>query len=158
MKRNHHDTVDLLLGDRTVAVDAELAGVILGLWDLGIRTRACCQGSLGVDPVVATRKDFAYIMFEDIDGLRAFLDLFEGTDLAGRRFGQRWNWADDGVSSVPVLPRAWTFDAGVHQPRHDAEHFVISGTVRLLPADIDRIESVLQSRLQGARIDGVRGK
>lgn len=144
MRRNCHDTIDLLLGDRTVAIDADLARVISGLWSLGIRTRACCQGSVGVDPMVAARKDFAYIMFEDIDGLRAFLELFEGTDLAARRSGQRWQWAEDGTTLVPELPRAWMFDAGVPSPRHDAEHFVISGTVRFPPVDLERIESIVQ--------------
>lgn len=143
MERQHHATVELLLDGRTVAVDADMAEIIEALWDQGIRTRHCCQGNFDVDPALARNKDFAYIMFDDIDGLRAFLELFEGTDLAARRVGQRWDWAEDGVTLVPVLPRAWMFGAGVHPPRHDGELFVISGTVRFPPSDIQGISTIL---------------
>lgn len=139
MERQHHATVELSLDGRTVAVDAAMAEIIEALWDLGIRTRHCCQGNFDVDPALVMKKDFAYIMFDDIDGLRAFLELFEGTDLAARRAGQRWDWADDGTTPLPRLPRAWMFDAGVHPPRHDGELFVISGTVRFPPSDIQCI-------------------
>jgi hypothetical protein len=145
MSRTNHKTVPVEIGGRPVEIDKAMAAIIERLWGLGIRTRNCCQGSVEFDPISVSSRDFAYIMFDDIEGLRAFLELFEGTELADRRTGQQWDYGDDGLTLVRRLPAKWMFDAGVHSPRHEGESFCISGTVRFAPSDVDLIRQCLSS-------------
>lgn len=133
-----HRTVMVELDGVSTEIDEAMAEVIAALWDCGIRTRACCQGELDADPSVTPVRDWAYVMFESIDGLRAFLELFEGTELANRRSGQRWQIAPDGTM-MPDLPRRWTFGAGVHESHNDDELFIISGTVRFPAVDLSLV-------------------
>jgi hypothetical protein len=146
MRIREHETAAVELDGRSVEIDVEMAEIIERLWGLGIRTRNCCQGSAEFDPVSVSARNFAYIMFDDIEGLRAFLELFEGTELADRRTGQQWDYSDESLTLVRRLPAKWMFDAGVHSPRHEGESFCISGTVRFVPTDLELILECLRSR------------
>ena len=157
MNRQNHGTVTVDIDGRPVDIDVEMAEIIQRLWNLGIRTRNCCQGAGEFDPIAASTRDFAYIMFEAVEGLRAFLELFEGTELASRRFGQQWETAEDGAPMVPRLPRSWIFGIGVHPSRNEGESFVISATVRFAPTDTDLIRQRLWSMSPSRRKDGVGG-
>jgi hypothetical protein len=42
--KKHHQPAIMRLGGRDVEVDTKLRGLVKRCWELGLETRACCQG------------------------------------------------------------------------------------------------------------------
>lgn len=57
---NNHKTVDININSQTIAVDEEMANVIIALNDLGLKTSGCCIGSQADDI-----EDEAYIIIQE---------------------------------------------------------------------------------------------
>jgi hypothetical protein len=144
--RRHHETVLVSEADRRAQIDVELASIIESLWKLGINTRGCCQNESETlsRPTSVQR---GYIGFDLVDDLQRFLELFDGTAIAGHRW-QNFEWADEvGGPVVEVPPIGWTYRINVRRPGPNRERIEIGASVRFPVEDIPLIESVLNRDL-----------
>jgi len=114
-----HEARVVTVGDRSAEIDLELVDLIEALWTLGIDTLFSCQGQYG--PAHAPLPEpWGYIMFPDVEDLRAFLVCFDNTPLSSRRFAQRHEWNPEAGTRTPVGPPSWELRGGVRPPE-DAE-------------------------------------
>ncbi len=144
-QQSHHETVLVLVGDRSAQIDTDLASLIESLWKLGINTRGCCQNESETlsRPTPVQR---GYIGFELVDDLQRFLELFDDTAMADHRW-QNFEWADEvGGPVVEVPPIGWTYRINVRRPGPKRDGIEIGASVRFPVGDIPLIESVLNSR------------
>ena len=100
------------VGDRSAEIDLELVDLIEALWMLGIDTSFSCQGQFG-PPHAPLPEPWGYIMFPDVEDLRAFLVCFDNTPLSSRRFAQRHEWNPEAETCTPVGPPSWELRGGV---------------------------------------------
>ncbi|MCD9625632.1 hypothetical protein [Rhabdothermincola salaria] len=134
------------MGELSADVDAGLAGIIEGIWRLGIPTRACCEGGITA-AAGATRENRAYISFDTAEQLERFLDLFDATRLSEHRW-QKFDWSDGPGSTVVELePIGWRYDISVRRPIPGIRGMQVGGSVRIPVGDLAEIESVLVTML-----------
>lgn len=141
-RRQCHDTVRVIVGERSAQIDVELARVITSLWQLGIDTRACCQDETG-DLKRRFKGQRGYILFEFTDDLQRFLELLADTPMAEHRW-QNFEWSD-GVGSplVEVPPIGWSYGINVRRPGPKRVGIEIGASVRFPVGDIPLLESTL---------------
>ena len=152
-QRRHHETVLVSVGDSAAQSDIELAGIIESLWKLGINTRGCCQN----ESETLTRPasvERGYIGFELVDDLQRFLELFDGTAIAGHRW-QNFDWADEvGGPVVEVPPIGWTYRINVRRPGPKRDGIEIGASVRFPVSSIPLMEESLQALVEKQAIPG----
>lgn len=80
--RKQHETTPVFCDSQqqTVKIDVKMVEIMQNLWDHGIQTRACCQGTLCM---VRDDRNDAYMQFESFEDLLKFLALVR--DLKGPR-------------------------------------------------------------------------
>ena len=135
MGERRHEARVVTVGDRSAEIDLELVDLIEALWMLGIDTSFSCQGQFG-PPHAPLPEPWGYIMFPDVEDLRAFLVCFDNTPLSSRRFAQRHEWNPEAETRTPAGPPSWELRGGVRPPE-DAE-------------DDDNAEDALESNAPGA--------
>jgi len=148
-----HEARVVTVGERSAEIDLELVDLIKALWTLGIDTLFSCQGQYGPahDP---QPEPWGYILFPDIEDLRAFLECFDGTVLSGRRFEQRHEWNPATGTRTPVGPPRWKIGATVRPPEDDevlepdAPEFHFRGRIGFLQADIREMTRIVQERAE----------
>lgn len=118
-EKRTHKAIRLEVGDRSADIDLALVGVIAAAWRLGISTEFSCQGQVARG--ARQPEPWGYIAFCDVADLRKFLECFDGTDLAERRYTTpRF---EDPVTGLwePVHRRRWNVSAGVPPLRADEQ-------------------------------------
>jgi len=139
-----HSTELVTVGDRSAAIDVELARIIESLWMLGIKTRACCQ-----DETASLKRRYkeprGYILFEAAEDLWRFLTLLDGTPAAEHRW-QDFDWSD-GVGSplVEIPPIGWIYGINVRRPGPKRDGIEIGASVRFPVGDIPMIDATLRA-------------
>jgi len=148
-----HEARVVTVGDRSAEIDLELVDLIEALWTLGIDTLFSCQGQYG--PAHAPRPDpWGYIMFPDVEDLRAFLVCFDNTPLSSRRFAQRHEWNPEAGTRTPVGPPSWELRGTVKQPEEGtppetgAPGFQLQGLARFPQADLAEMTRIVQLHAQ----------
>ncbi len=151
-----HEAKVVAVGDRSAEIDLELVDLIEALWSMGIDTLFSCQGSCGPahDP---QPEPWGYILFPDVEDLRAFLVCFDGTELSGRRFAQRHEWNPETGTRTPVGPPRWKIAATVKPPEDDealetgAPEFRFWGRIGFLQAELAEITRIVCQRAADQR-------
>lgn len=159
MAVRRHETRVVTVGDRSAEIDLELVELIEALWRMGIDTQFSCQGQFG--PAHDPRPDpWGYIMFPDVEDLRAFLRCFDDTALSSRRFPQRHEWNPEVGARTPVGPPSWKIGATVKPPEDDqvlepgAPEFRFRGRIGFLQADIEEMTKIVCQRAADQRSAG----
>jgi len=148
-----HEMRVVAVGDRSAEIDLELVELIEALWTLGIDTLFSCQGQYG--PAHAPRPDpWGYILFTDVEDLRAFLICFDHTPLSSRRFAQRHEWNPEAGTRTPVGPPSWELRGTVSPPDIDEAleigepGFRLRGLARFPQADLAEMTRIVQLHAQ----------
>lgn len=146
-----HEMAIVTVGERSAEIDLELVDLIEALWTLDIDTLFSCQGQIGpkVDPWTEPR---GYILFPDVEDLRAFLVCFDDSTLSSRRFAQRHEWNAEARTRLPVGPPSWEI-RGMVKPLDDDEviepgapGFRFPGIVRFAQSDIPEMTKIVRKR------------
>lgn len=146
-----HEARVVTVGDRSAEIDLKLVDLIEALWSMGIDTLFSCQGTFGPahDP---KPEPWGYILFPDVEDLRAFLACFDGTELSDRRFAQCQEWNSTTGTRTPVGPPRWEIGATVKPPEDDAvlepgtPEFRFWGRIGFLQADIGQMTTIVCQR------------
>ena len=151
MGSRRHEAKVVTVGDRSAEIDLEMVELIEALWSMGIDTLFSCQGSYG--PAHDPRPEpWGYILFPDVEDLRAFLMCFDGTELSSRRFAQRHEWNPEVGARTPVGPPSWELRGMVKPPDEDevlesgAPEFRLQGLARFPQADLPEITKIVCQR------------
>lgn len=151
MGARKHEAKVVTVGDRSAEIDLELVDLIEALWSMGIDTLFSCQGSFGPahDP---KPEPWGYILFPDVEDLRAFLVCFDDTELSGRRFAQHHEWNPATGTRTPVGPPRWEIGATVKPPEDDevlepgTPEFRFRGRIGFLQTDIVEMTRIVCQR------------
>jgi hypothetical protein len=149
-----HPAVRVTVGNREADIDVGLAGLIEASWRLGINTEYSCQGRLR--PGTTKAEPWGYILFADVEDLRAFLACFDDTELSERRFATRHE--TDPVTGIrqPVHRRGWSSTLSVNAlddgDSAECGQFRLRGRLGFPAVDIARMETVLHDRVRAAAV------